>query len=61
MKIKQNIQKAEEITVLICTNNVEAKQIYLDSKHIRYINMLSGVTYEQTVNKIEELESPKPH
>lgn len=48
----------EEITVFICTDAETRMNVlkYLDKEKMPYVNMLSGVTYQQVVDKIEELE-----
>lgn len=49
---------SEHITVFICTDEDTRKKImeHMGKETMPYANMLSGVTYEQVVSKIEELE-----
>jgi len=49
----------KEITVFICIDEEVRKELmkFLGKETVPYVNMLSDVTYEQVVAKIEELEN----
>ena len=48
----------KEITVFICTDEKVRQEMmkFLGKETMPYVNMLSDVTYQQVVDKIEELE-----
>lgn len=49
----------KEITIFICIDEevrIEIMKKHFGKETVPYINMLSDVTYQQVVDKIEELE-----